>query len=164
MGLEQMSIAEIQATIDGGYRAAGNIFRCMMDVLEARYGKEEAQAVAEEVVKAKATVAGELGASRFGKGGFENLLACHRAGFPEIEVLEFTPERYVIRDSHCAIVEGWRKTGVSDERIKELGDAFCWGDMYFAKCFNPDIELEFQGRLAEGRPYCQWAFTLPKQG
>lgn len=160
MGIEQMSVEEIQATIDGGYRAAGNVFRCMMDVLEARFGTEEAQSIAREVVKAKARVAGELGASRFGTGGFANLAACHRAGFPEIEVLEMSPERYVIRDSHCAIVEGWRKSGVSEERIKELGEQFCWGDLFFAQCFNPDIKLEFQGRLAEGRPYCQWVFTL----
>jgi hypothetical protein len=160
MGIEQMSVEEIQATIDGGYRAAGNIFRCMMDVLEARYGKEVAQDIAKDVVKAKAQAAGNLAASRFGKGGFDHLLACHRAGFPEIEVLELSPERYSIRDSHCAIVEGWRSSGLSEERIKELGDQFCWGDMYFAQCFNPDIKLEFQGRLAEGRPYCQWVFTL----
>lgn len=160
MSIKDKSAEEIQGAIDGGYRAAGNVFRCMMDVLEAMYGKEEARKVAEEVVRLKAQAAGEVAVSRYGKGGFKNLAAAHRAGFPGIEVLEFGPTRYVIRDRRCAIVDGWRKSGLSEERIKELGDQYCWGDLFFAQCFNPKIKLEFQGRLAEGNPYCQWVFTL----
>ena len=160
MSIKDMSAEEIQGAIDGGYRAAGNVFRCMMDVLEAMYGKEEARKVAEEVVRLKAQAAGEVAAGRYGKGGFKNLAAAHRAGFPEIEVLELRPERYVIRDRRCPIVDGWRKSGLSEERIKELGDLYCWGDLYFAQSFNPKIKLEFQGRLAEGKPHCQWVFTL----
>lgn len=160
MAFKDMSEEQIQAVVDGGYRAAGNIFRCMMDVLEARYGKEEARAIGDEVVRAKSLNNGQLGANRFGRGGFTGLRAFHQAGFPEVDVLEYSPTRYVIRDSHCAIVEGWRKFGLSEERIKELGDVFCIGDLYVAQCFDPKIRLEFQGRLAEGKPYCQWVFTL----
>ncbi len=160
MAIQDMTPEEIQAAIDGGYRAAGNVFRAFMDVLEARYGKEEAAAVASEAVRLKAQAAGEVAAARFGKGGFENLAAAQKAGFPEIEILEMSPTRYVIRDHRCAIVEGWRKSGVSEERIRELGDQYCWGDLCFAQAFNPKIKLEFQGRMAEGKPYCQWVFTL----
>ncbi len=160
MPIESMTPEEIQQVIDGGYRAAGNIFRCTMDVLEARFGKELAREIGMEIVKHKAESAGQFAAAHFGKGGLANLRQSHIAGFPEVEVLEFSPTRYVIRDSHCAIIEGWRKSGLSPERIKELGDTFCPGDGYFAKQFNPKIALEFQGRLAEGRPYCQWVFTL----
>lgn len=160
MAIKDRSEEEIQGAIDGGYRAAGNVFRCMVDVLEARFGKEQARRVAQEVVRLKAQAAGEMAASRFGKGGFQNLAAAHRAGFPEIEVLELSPTRYVIRDRRCPIVEAWRRSGLSEERIKELGDQYCWGDLYFAQCFNSEIELEFQGRLAEGKPFCQWVFTL----
>jgi len=160
MVIKDMSEEEIQGAIDGGYRAAGNVFRCLMDVLEARYGKEEACRVAKEVVRLKAQAAGEMAASRFGKGGLENLAEAHRAGFPGIEVLEISPTRYIIRDHRCAIVEGWRKSGLSEERIKELGDQYCWGDLYFAQCFHSKIKLEFRERLAEGKPSCQWVFTL----
>ena len=41
MAISNMSPEEIQNAIDAGYRAAGNIFRCAVDVLEKRYGKEE---------------------------------------------------------------------------------------------------------------------------
>jgi hypothetical protein len=160
MAIKDLSEEEIQNVIDGGYRAAGNVFRCLVDALEARYGKEEAREVAREVVRLKAQAAGEMAARRFGRGGFKNLAAAHRAGFPGIEVLELSPTRYVIRDHRCPIVDGWRKSGVGEERIRELGDQYCWGDLYFAQCFHPGIQLEFQGRLAEGKPYCQWVFTL----
>ncbi len=160
MAIKDMSAEEIQNVIDGGYRAAGNVFRCLMDVLEARFGKEEARQLAQEVVRLKGQAAGEMAANRFGKGGFENLAAAHRAGFPGIEVLELSRTRYVIRDHRCPIVEGWRRSGLSEERIRELGAQYCWGDLYFAQCFHPRIKLEFKGRLAEGKPYCQWVFTL----
>jgi hypothetical protein len=160
MAIADMSPAEIQNAINAGYRAAGNIFRCTVDVLEARYGKAEAHEIAREIVRLKAQAAGEMAASRFGKGGFENLMRAHKAGFPELKILEFSPTRYVIRDHRCPIVEAWHQSGLSPERIRELGDVYCWGDLYFAQVFNPDIELEFQGRIAEGKPYCQWAFKL----
>lgn len=160
MGIKDMQPEEIQAAIDAGYRAAGNVFRCMMDVLEERYGKEVAQEIAREVVRLKGEAAGKLAAVSFGQGGLQNLKAAHQAAFPSLEVLEFTPTRYVIRERHCPIVEGWRSSGLSPERIKELGDIYCWGDLHYARCFNPAIELEFQSRLADGKPYCQWTFTL----
>jgi hypothetical protein len=160
MAIADMSPEEVQDAIDAGYRAAGNIFRCAVDVLETRYGKEEGHEIASEIVRLKAQAAGEMAASRFGRGGFENLMRAQKAGFPEIEILEFGPTRYVIRDHRCPIVEAWRQSGLSAERIKELGDLYCWGDLYFAQVFDPDIQLEFQGRLAEGKSHCQWVFTL----
>jgi len=164
MAIKDLTEEEIQRAIEGGYRAAGNVFRSMMDVLERRYGKEVAREVAAEVVRLKAEAAGEMAAARFGKGGLEQLAAAHRAGFPGIQILELTPTRYVIRDNRCPIVEAWRQSGLSEERIKELGDQYCWGDLHFARCFHPKIELEFQARLAEGKPYCQWVFTLKGNG
>jgi hypothetical protein len=157
MAIADMSPQEVQNAIDAGYRTAGNVFRCAVDVLERRYGKEEAHEIAREIVHLKAQAAGETAT---GKGGFENLMNAQKAGFPDIEILEFSATRYVIRDKRCPIVEAWRQSGLSAERIKELGDLYCWGDLYFAQAFNPDIQLEFEGRLAEGKPYCQWVFTL----
>lgn len=160
MAIVDISPEEIQNAIDAGYRTAGNIFRLAVEVLEARYGKEEARDIAREIVRRKAEAAGEAAVSKFGKGGFENLVKAQKAGFPQIEILEFSPTRYIIRDRRCPIVEAWRQSGLSAERIKELGDLYCWGDLYFAQVFNPHIKLEFQGRLAEGNPYCQWVFTV----
>jgi len=160
MAIADMSPEEVQNAIDAGYRTAGNVFRCAVDVLESRYGKEEAHEIAREIVRLKAQTAGEMATGSFGKGGFENLRNAQKAGFPDIEILEFSPTRYVIRDKRCPIVEAWRQSGLSAERIQELGDLYCWGDLNFAQAFNPDIQLEFEGRLAEGKPYCQWVFTL----
>ena len=160
MAIADMSPEEIQNAIDAGYRAAGNVFRCAVDVLEERYGKEEAHTIAREIVRLKAQAAGESATGSFGKGSFQNLMQAQKAGFPEIEILEFSPTRYVVRDNRYPIVEAWRQSGLSAERIKELGDLYCWGDLYFAQAFNPDIRLEFEGRLAEGEPFCQWVFTL----
>jgi len=160
MAIADMSPEEVQNAIDAGYRAAGNVFRCAVDVLEKRYGQEEAHEIAREIVRLKAQAAGEMATGSFGKGGFENLMNAQKAGFPDIEILEFSSSRYVIRDKRCPIVEAWHQSGLSAERIKELGDLYCWGDLYFAQSFNPDIRLEFGGRLAEGKAYCQWVFTL----
>jgi hypothetical protein len=160
MAITDMSPEEIQSAIDGGYRTAGNIFRFAVDALEARYGKEEAHEIAREIVRRKGQASGAAAVSKFGMGGFENLMRAQKAGFPDIQVLELSPTRYAIRDNRCPIVQAWRQSGLSAERIKELGDIYCWGDLYFAQAFNPDIQLEFQGRLAEGTPYCQWVFSL----
>ena len=46
------------------------------------------------------------------------------------------------------------------QRIRELGDIYCWGDLAYAQAFNPDIRLEFEGRQAEGWQRCRWIFTL----
>jgi hypothetical protein len=160
MAIHDMSAEELQRAIDAGYRTAGTVFRCFVDVLEQRYGKDEAHRIADEAVRLKAQASGEVATERFGRGSFQNLMQAQKAGFPNIQILEHTKTRYVIRDTRCPIVEGWRQSGLSVERIKELGDIYCWGDLYFAQAFHPDIQLEFEGRIAEGQPHCQWAFTL----
>ncbi len=160
MAIEEMSPEEVTNAILGGYRAAGLVFCAFVDLLEARYGKEEAAAIAREAVRLKGEAAGELAAARFGRGGFENLRAAHAAGYPTTEVLEAGPTRYLARDYHCAIVEGWRRLGLSEGRIRELADLYCWGDLHFARAFNPRIQLEFRSRIAEGSPCCVWLFTL----
>ncbi len=160
MAVEDLSPEQLTDAILGGYRAAGNVYRAFMDVLEARHGKEDAAAVAREVVRLKGETAGKLAAAKFGRGSFANLRAAHEAGYPTTEILEYSPTRYVARDYHCAIVEGWRKSGVSEARIRELAEIYCWGDLYFARAFNPKINLEFESRIAEGSPCCRWIFTL----
>ncbi len=160
MAISEMSPEELKNAVLGGYRAAGLVFRAFVDVLEARYGKEEAAAIAREAVRLKGEAAGELAAAKFGRGGFKNLRAAHEAGYPTTEILEQTPNRYLARDYHCAIVDGWRSSGLSQDRIRELADLYCWGDLHFARAFNPRIQLEFQSRIAEGSPCCLWLFTL----
>ena len=87
MAIADMSPEEVQNAIDAGYRAASKVFRCAVDVLEKRYGKEEAHVIAREIVRLKAQAAGETATDNFGKGGFENLMQAQKAGFPEIEIL-----------------------------------------------------------------------------
>jgi hypothetical protein len=160
MAIRDLSAEEIQRAIDAGYRTAGTVFRCFLEVLEHAYGKDEARRIADKAVRLKAQASGEVATQRFGRGSFRNLMEAQKAGFPNIQILEFTDTRYVIRDTQCPIVEGWRQSGLNAERIKELGDVYCWGDLYFAQAFHPDIQLEFESRIAEGKPCCQWVYTL----
>ncbi len=156
---EQESPA-VQSAIDKGYRVAATVFCSLMDVLEERYGKQEAREIARKVIRRKGQILGEAAAQRFGKGGLEKLAAYHKDGYAGVRVLELTPTRYVFCEGHCRIADGWRTLKLSPERIKELGDSYCWGDLYFAQVFHPDIRLEFEGRQVEGQSECKWVYTL----
>ncbi len=149
--------------IAGGYRNAANFFLYFLEELEARYGKEEAHAIARAVVRRKGLAAGQAAAGRVGRGGLGELVAAHRLLFPTTEQVQVSPTRYVAQDEHCFIMSAWKAAGLSPERLKELADIYCWGDLAFAQAFNPDIQLEFDGRQAEGQPRCRWIFTLKEQ-
>ncbi|MHB1416530.1 MAG: L-2-amino-thiazoline-4-carboxylic acid hydrolase [Chloroflexota bacterium] len=151
---------EVRTKILNGYRSAGTIFRTMVEEMEERFGKELAHEVACAAVRRKGLAAGQAATKKFGKGSFQELAAAHHASFADDAILELSETRYAVRDNACGVVESWRAAGLSPERIKELADIYCWGDLAFAQAFNPDIELEFVSRIAEGKPYCHWLFTL----
>lgn len=153
---------DLQNKIMNGYRGAANLFRALVEELEARYGREAAHEIARAVVRKKGLWAGELAARTAGTGGLSNLAAAHRRNFANVEVAELSETRYGVLDHRCAIVEAWRGAGLSRERIKELADLYCWGDLAFAQAFNPEIELEFISRIAEGEPHCHWLYSLER--
>lgn len=153
---------DLQNKIMHGYRGAANLFRAMVEELEARYGREVAWDIGRAVVRKKGLWAGELAAQTAGTGGLSNLARAHRANYANVEVSELSETRYGVIDHRCAIVEAWRDAGLSPERVKELADLYCWGDLAFAQAFNPNIELEFLSRIAEGAPKCHWLYSLKR--
>lgn len=67
-----------------------------------------------------------------------------------IDVVEDTETAYEIRISECLWAEVFRKAGVA-----EYGYAVvCSGDVPFARCVNPQIDLALNSTLMEGQPFC----------
>ena len=162
MGTTEAS-EETKRAIAGGYRAAAVFFLYFVEELEARFGKETAHEIARRVVRRKGLAAGNSAADQIGRGGLDELIAAHAQYYPTSRQLETTSARYVAEDDTCFICSAWRAAGADPDRIRELGDIYCWGDLAYAQAFNPKIRLEFEGRQAEGRPRCRWVFTLPQE-
>lgn len=73
-----------------------------------------------------------------------------------IEVLENTETVYEIKISECLWAEVFRKAGLAD-----YGHAVvCFGDVPFASCVNPQIDLELEGTIMEGKPFCKLRYFV----
>lgn len=160
---EQGAQGQTGPAMAAGFRAAAMFFLYFVEELEGRLGKAEAHEIARRVVRRKGLAAGNAAADEVGRGGLERLSAAHAKYYPTTRQLEVTPTRYVAEDETCFICSAWRAAGASPERIRELGDIYCWGDLAFAQAFNPHIQLGFEGRKAEGLSRCRWIFTLGKE-
>ena len=67
-----------------------------------------------------------------------------------IEVVEDTDTVYEIKITECLWAEIFRKADAA-----EFGcAAVCAGDIPFARCINPQIDLELEGTIMEGKPFC----------
>ena len=143
-----------------GYRNAAMFFLYFVEELEQRFGKEVAHDIARRVVKRKGLAAGKVVADQVGRGGLEQLASAHAKYYPTTKQISVTPTRYVAEDETCFAPPGG--AGVSPERIRELGDIYCWGDLAFAQAFDPSIDLSFDRRQADGSDSCRWLFTLTK--
>lgn len=142
-----------------GFRNAAMFFLYFVDELEQRFGKEMAHDIARRVVKRKGLASGKVVADQVGRGGLEQLAAAHAKFYPTTKQISVTPTRYVAEDETCFVCSAWKAAGLSPERIRELGDIYCWGDLAFAQAFDPDIDLSFGRRQADGSDSCQWIFT-----
>ena len=67
-----------------------------------------------------------------------------------IEVVEDSDTVYEIKINECLWADVFRKAGVEDYGYAVV----CSGDVPFARCINPQIDLELEGTLMEGKPYC----------
>ncbi len=148
------------AAMAGGYRAAAMFFLYFVEELESHFGKEVAHEIARSVVRRKGLAAGAIAAREVGGGGLEQLVAAHKRFYPTTKQIEVSEKRYVAEDETCFICPAWRAAGVGEDRIKELGDIYCWGDGAYAQAFNPAIQLDYDGRQADGATRCRWIFTL----
>jgi len=73
-----------------------------------------------------------------------------------IEVIEDTDEAYGIKITECLWAEIFRKAGVADYGHA----AVCSGDVPFARCVNPQIDLELDGTIMEGKPFCALSYFV----
>ncbi|MGD0707427.1 MAG: L-2-amino-thiazoline-4-carboxylic acid hydrolase, partial [Anaerolineaceae bacterium] len=73
-----------------------------------------------------------------------------------LEVIEDTEEVYCIKITECLWADCFRKADAA-----ELGcAAVCYGDAPFARAVNPRIDLELEGTLMEGKPYCKLRYYV----
>lgn len=73
-----------------------------------------------------------------------------------IEVTENTDEAYEIKITECLWAEIFRKAGIAD-----FGHAaVCYGDVPFARFINPQIDLNLDGTIMEGKPFCKLRYFI----
>jgi len=73
-----------------------------------------------------------------------------------IEVIEDTEEAYGIKITECLWAEVFRKAGAADYGYA----AVCYGDIPFARCINSKIDLELNGTIMEGKPFCMLRYFV----
>lgn len=78
-----------------------------------------------------------------------------------MEPREVTEEKGAYRFHHCALVEAWKNLGCSPEEVAHLCELASCGDYGVVSCF-PELELSFNGVIAEGKPYCELIVTKKK--
>ncbi len=78
-----------------------------------------------------------------------------------MEEIDVQAEKGIYRFHHCALCEAWKKLGCSQEQITHLCNLASCGDYGVVSCF-PDLELAFNGTIAENKPYCELQVTLKK--
>jgi hypothetical protein len=66
-----------------------------------------------------------------------------------MEVIENTEETYGVRVTECLWAEVFRKAGAED-----YGYAAVCSDILFARLINPQIGLDLEGTIMEGKPCC----------
>jgi hypothetical protein len=66
-----------------------------------------------------------------------------------VKVIEDTKETFKIKVTECLLAEVFRKAGVAD-----YGSAALCCDVLFTRFVNPQIGLNLEGTLMEGKPSC----------
>jgi len=73
-----------------------------------------------------------------------------------IDVTEDTDSVYEIKITECLWAEIFRKADAA-----EFGyAAVCAGDVPYARCINENIDLELEGTIMEGKPFCSLRYFV----
>jgi len=81
----------------------------------------------------------------------------------EMEIVESTPDRYVVEFHYCPLVHAWQKLTDSEEEIALLCDIAMEGDRGIASAF-PAFKFDIEKKIAEGGDVCRLVYTLkPKR-
>jgi hypothetical protein len=75
-----------------------------------------------------------------------------------MEVIESTEESYVVNVTECLLAEVFRKAGAAD-----YGFAYVCSDILFTRLVNPEIRLDLEGTIMEGKPGCMHRWYLKKR-
>ncbi|HTX79155.1 MAG TPA: L-2-amino-thiazoline-4-carboxylic acid hydrolase [Longilinea sp.] len=76
-----------------------------------------------------------------------------------LEVLEDTEDVYCIQITECLWADCFRQANAADLGLA----AVCSGDAPFARFVNPQIDLDIEGTLMEGKPYCKLRYYVKKR-
>jgi hypothetical protein len=72
-----------------------------------------------------------------------------------VEVVESTEETFQLRVTECLLAEVFRKAGAAD-----YGSAALCCDVLFTRLVNPQIGLDLEGTIMEGKPCCMYRWYV----
>jgi hypothetical protein len=72
-----------------------------------------------------------------------------------MEVVESTEETFEVRVTECLLAEVFRKAGVAD-----YGSTVLCCDILFTRLVNPQIGLDLEGTIMEGKPCCMYRWYV----
>ena len=126
-----------------------------------KMGREEASAVASEVIRSLACAAGRETARRIGANDLAALAKVVREVWSrenalEVNILEENDRKLSFDVTRCAYAEMYERTG-----LKEFGTCLsCRRDASFAEGFNPGLKLRRTQTIMEGAPTCDFRFSI----
>jgi hypothetical protein len=117
----------------------------------------------EKIAEEAITTFGKAKGKKFGEVNspldFIKKLSCgHARQAFAMEEYEGTEEKGVLRFKYCALVESWKKLGLTDKELSELCRLARYGDYGVISNFE-DLKLEFGKLLSEGDEYCELIVT-----
>lgn len=75
----------------------------------------------------------------------------------EMELVEKSDERGLLRFHHCPLAATWRSMGLPEERVAELCRLACYSD--HARADSAGVNLEFGAQIGAGDETCDLIFT-----
>ncbi len=140
------------------------ILKHVLDVIEARSGREEAEAVIGETCSRSAIEQGQQLAARLGRApDLTDFAAIQPAWTREdalrIETIEATPEKMDFNVTRCRYSEMYREMGLGD-----IGHLLsCNRDGDFCIGYNPEIELTRTQTIMKGASHCDFRYRMKKK-
>ena len=133
----------------------------LIQAFAEKMGREQALAVATEVIKSLACAAGRETAKKLGPNDMAALAKVVREVWSpenalEVKILEETDRKLSFNVTRCAYAEMYGSLG-----LKEFGTCLsCRRDASFAEGFNPGLKLERTKTIMDGAPHCDFRFSI----